>query len=157
MAARLTMSSSHSNPARMGAGPAMQEELSFFGFLTSEQRACLPDWLVLAPPKTGTSWLYANLREHPDAFVPPIKELKYFSHRFEVEDLRSYLDHFRHGIGKSKGEASPSYSMLPRRTIRMMRRLMPDLKLIYMMRDPIERAWSHARHSFCQGEANFKA
>ena len=37
-----------------------------------------------------------------------------------------------------------------------MRRLIPDLKLIFVMRDPLERAWSHARHSFCQGEANFK-
>jgi Sulfotransferase domain len=136
--------------------PAIQDELEFFGFLTPQQRACLPNWLVVAPPKTGTSWLYANLREHPQTFVPPIKELKYFSHRFEVEDLRCYLDHFRDGVGCSKGEASPSYSMLPRRTIRMMRRLMPDLKLIYLMRDPIERAWSHARHSFSQGEANFK-
>ena len=89
-------------------------------------------------------------------FVPPIKELKYFSHRFECEDLRTYLEHFRAGMDKSKGEASPSYSMLPRRTIRLLRRLIPDLKLIFVMRDPLERAWSHARHSFCQGEANFK-
>jgi hypothetical protein len=142
--------------ARDGYGPAIQEELQFLGFLTSEQRSSLPDWLIIAPPKTGTSWLYANLREHPEAFVPPIKELKYFSQRFDIEDLRSYLDHFRDARGKSKGEASPSYSMLPWSTIRLIRRLMPDLKLIYLMRDPVERAWSHARHSFSQGEANFK-
>jgi hypothetical protein len=144
------------NAARNGSSLAVEDDLAFLGFLTAEQRACLPNWLVIAPPKTGTSWLYANLREHPETFVPPIKELKYFSHRFETEDLRAYLEHFRDGLGKSKGEASPSYSMLPRRTIRLVRRLIPDLKLIYMMRDPLERAWSHARHSFCQGEANFK-
>jgi hypothetical protein len=144
------------NDAAESRATEMQQELSFLGYLTSEQRLCLPDWLVVAPPKTGTSWLYANLREHSELFVPKIKELKYFSHRFESDDLRCYLDHFREGLGKSKGEVSPSYSMLPRRTIRLIRRLMPDLKVIYLMRDPIERAWSHARHSFRQGEANFK-
>jgi len=144
------------NDASESPAREMQQELSFLGYLTSEQQLCLPDWLVVAPPKTGTSWLYANLREHSELFVPKIKELKYFSHRFESDDLRCYLDHFREGLGKSKGEVSPSYSMLPRRTIRLIRRLMPDLKVIYLMRDPIERAWSHARHSFRQGEANFK-
>jgi hypothetical protein len=144
------------NDASESSATEIQHELAFLGYLTSEQRQCLPNWLVVAPPKTGTSWLYANLREHPQLFVPEIKELKYFSHRFESDDLRCYLDHFREGLGKSKGEVSPSYSMLPRRTIQLIRRLMPDLKLIYLMRDPIERSWSHARHSYRQGEANFK-
>jgi Sulfotransferase domain len=152
----INLSDAARKEARTGPSQIVQEDLAFLGFLTAEQRACLPNWLVIAPPKTGTSWLYANLREHPDTFVPPIKELKYFSHRFECEDLRTYLEHFRAGMDKSKGEASPSYSMLPRRTIRLLRRLIPDLKLIFVMRDPLERAWSHARHSFCQGEANFK-
>jgi len=67
----------------------MQRELEFLGFLTPDQRLCLPDWMVIGPPKTGTSWIYANLGAHPQAYVPPIKELKYFSNRFETEDLRS--------------------------------------------------------------------
>jgi len=134
----------------------LPEELAFLGLLTPEQRLCLPDWMVIGPPKTGTGWIYANLGAHPQAFVPPIKELKYFSNRFEVEDLRCYLSHFRRGVGKAKGEASPSYSILPRRTIQVIRRLMPNLKLIFLMRDPIDRAWSHARHNFRQREADFK-
>jgi hypothetical protein len=131
-------------------------QLAFLGLLTDEQRLCLPDWLMIAPPKTGTSWAYANLHEHPQVYLPQTKELKYFSHRFETEDLRCYLAHFRGGIGKLKGEASPSYSILPRSTIQLLRQLMPNLKLIYMMRDPIDRAWSHAKHNFRHREANFK-
>jgi hypothetical protein len=134
----------------------MQRQLEFLGFLTDEQRLCLPDWLVIAPPKTGTSWAYANLHEHPQIYATSTKELKYFSHRFETEDLRCYLAHFRGGVGKVKGEASPSYSILPRSTIRLLRQLIPSLKLIYMMRDPIDRAWSHAKHNFRHREANFK-
>lgn len=134
----------------------MQRRLEFFGFLTAEQLQCFPDWVVMAPPKTGTSWLAENLRMHPQVFVPWIKEVKYFSNRFETEDLRWYLSHFRGGIGKSKGEAPPSYSLLPRSTIQVIRRLIPNLKLIFLMRDPIDRAWSHARHNFRYREANFK-
>ena len=36
-----------------------------------------------------------------------------------------------------------------------MRRLMPEVKLVYLMRDPVERAWSHAKHNHRYGEANF--
>jgi hypothetical protein len=134
----------------------LQEQLTFLGFLTAEQRRCVPDWMVVAPPKTGTSWVYANLRQHPEAFAVDLKELKYFSNRFELEDLCNYLAHFRSGVGKTKGEASPSYSLLPCRTIRLIRALVPDLKLIYLMREPISRAWSHARHNFREQEATFK-
>jgi hypothetical protein len=134
----------------------LQDQLAFLGFLTAGQRMCLPDWMVVAPPKTGTSWVYANLRYHPEAFAVDLKELKYFSNRFELEDLRNYLAHFHGGVGKIKGEASPSYSLLPCRTIRLIRALVPDLKLIYLMREPISRAWSHARHNFREQEATFK-
>jgi Sulfotransferase domain len=134
----------------------LQDQLAFLGFLTTDQRKCLPDWMVIAPPKTGTSWVYANLRQHPDAFAVDLKELKYFSNRFELEDLRNYLSHFRRGAGKVKGEASPNYCLLPCRTIRLIRALVPDLKLIYLMREPTSRAWSHARHNFREQEATFK-
>jgi len=53
----------------------MPRQLAFLGLLTDEQRLCLPDWLIIAPPKTGTSWAYANLHEHPQVFVPQTKEL----------------------------------------------------------------------------------
>src|SRR5579863_4531769 len=91
----------------------LQDQLAFLGFLSPEQRRCLPDWMAIAPPKTGTSWVYANLGYHPEAFAADLKEVKYFSNRFELEDLRNYVAHFRNGTGKSKGEASPSYSLLP--------------------------------------------
>ena len=99
----------------------LPDHLAFLGFLTAQQRLCLPDWMVIAPPKTGTSWVYANLRRHPEAFAVDLKELKYFSNRFELEDLRNYLAHFRRGVGKTKGEASPNYCLLPDRTIRLIR------------------------------------
>jgi hypothetical protein len=116
-----------------------------------------PDFLVISPPKTASTWLADNLRCHPQLFVPATKELKYFSYHADWLDLNWYLDQFRAAGGRVKGEASPSYAILPVETIRQIRCLMPDLKLVFLMREPIARSWSHAKHNFCYREANFAA
>ncbi|MGA2253904.1 MAG: sulfotransferase domain-containing protein [Thermoguttaceae bacterium] len=114
-----------------------------------------PDFLVISPPKTASTWLADNLRCHPQVFVPAAKEVKYFSYYSQWLDLNWYLDQFREAGGRIKGEASPSYAILPVETIRQIRCLMPDLKLIFLMREPIARSWSHAKHNFRFHEANF--
>jgi hypothetical protein len=114
-----------------------------------------PDFLIISPPKTGSTWLAENLRCHPQLFVPAIKEVRYFSSYFKALDLGWYLGHFAPGAGRVKGEASPSYALLPVERIRLIRRIMPELKLIFLLRDPVARAWSHAKHTYRFGEANF--
>src|SRR3954471_13604130 len=63
-------------------------------------RAEGPDFLIIAPGKTGTTWLAANLRCHPAVFVPAVKEVKYFSSYCQWFDLDWYLDHFAPGAGR---------------------------------------------------------
>lgn len=122
----------------------------------ADRRSTLrPDFLIISPPKTGSTWLASNLRHHPQLFIPDIKEIKYFSSLMEWFDLDWYLEHFRPGAGRLKGEASPSYAILPLERIRLIRQLMPDVKLIFLMREPIARAWSHAKHNRNYREANF--
>jgi hypothetical protein len=116
----------------------------------------LPDFLIISPPKTGSTWLASNLRCHPCIFVPAIKEVKYFSSFYKSLDLNWYAGHFHEGVGRLKGEASPSYAILPLRMIRLVRALLPQVKLIFLMRDPVARAWSHARHNHRYREANFQ-
>jgi hypothetical protein len=116
----------------------------------------LPDFLIISPPKTGSTWLATNLRCHPRIFIPAIKEVKYFSTYYRWLDLNWYAGHFQPGGDRLKGEASPSYCMLPRRMIQVLRTLIPDVKLIFLMRDPVARAWSHARHNCLYREANFR-
>jgi hypothetical protein len=48
------------------------------GWLAPGVLRSLPDFLVISPPKTGSTWLSHNLRCHPEIFVPPRKELRYF-------------------------------------------------------------------------------
>src|SRR3954462_533097 len=105
--------------------------LSQSGVTAARLRDCRPDFLIISPPKTGSTWLADNLRRHPQVFVPAIKEVKYFSSFFKGLGLGWYLDHFAGAAGRVKGEASPSYALLPKGRIRLVRRLMPRVKLIF--------------------------
>ncbi len=114
-----------------------------------------PEFLVISPPKTGSTWLAANLRHHPQLFVPEVKEVKYFSSLYKWLDFGWYCDHFAPAGGRRPGEASPSYAALPLAGIRTIRQLLPNVKLVFLMRDPVARAWSHAKHNHLYREANF--
>src|SRR5271168_4580624 len=99
----------------------------------------LPDFLIISPPKTGSTWLAFNLQCHPDVFVPDMKELKYFSLYHRWLGLDWYTEHFHAAGVRLKGEASPSYALLPCAMIRQIHALMPRLKLVFLMRDPVAR------------------
>jgi hypothetical protein len=102
----------------------------------------LPDFLGIGAQKSGTTWLYANLRCHPELYLSDEKEVHYFDKHF-IHPLRSYSSRFA-GVEKLKGEITPGYGILPRRRIAFIHTIMPELKLLFLMRDPVDRAWSHA-------------
>ena len=103
----------------------------------------LPDFQGIGAQKGGTTWLYENLRCHPQLFLPKHKELHYFDNGFH-KSLRSYSRHFAPGSGKVRGEITPAYGIIPPSRIRFIRALLPEVKLILLMRNPVDRAWSHA-------------
>ncbi|MFN2384827.1 MAG: sulfotransferase [Thermoanaerobaculia bacterium] len=110
---------------------------------------CLPDFLIIGAQKAGTTWLKRNLDFHPDIFMPTRHgtsdptEVRYFDQNF-YRPLEFYSALFEPGRGKIKGDKSPNYCTLPLSRIRFIRAIIPDARLILMMRNPIERAWSHA-------------
>ena len=102
-----------------------------------------PDFLGIGAQKSGTTWLHVNLQLHPEIFMPEQKELHYFDsvpHR----GWYYYRSQFNGHDGRKCGEITPAYGILPRATIRDIHRERPDLKLILLLRNPIERAWSGA-------------
>jgi hypothetical protein len=103
----------------------------------------LPDFLGIGAQKAGTTWLYENLRCHPDLSLADEKELHYFDWNFH-ESLTHYAQHFEQAEARVKGEITPGYSILPIERIRFIHSIMPEVKLIFLMRDPVERAWSQA-------------
>ena len=106
-------------------------------------RLPLPDFLGIGAQKAGTTWLWENLRRHPEIFLPDKKELHYFDNKFD-QSLRYYTHRFVEARGRIKGEITPAYGILPRERIGFIRAIMPRARLIFLMRDPVERAWSQA-------------
>lgn len=109
-------------------------------------RAAGPTFLGIGAQKAGTTWLHAMLALHPDVGMPQQKELHFWDRETpDADSIGRYLDRFTTLRGTAHGEITPSYAILPPERIALIRRHLPDLALLYVLRDPVERAWSHAR------------
>ena len=107
------------------------------------RRGEFPRFLGIGAQKSGTTWLHANLSRHPSIFLPETKELHYFDWNFH-RPLSEYLAHFRPAGERIRGEITPGYSVLDDDRVDFIRGVAPELKVILLLRDPIERAWSQA-------------
>ena len=130
-----------------------------------------PDFLCIGAHKAGTTWLYQQLDSHPDFWMPPVKELHYFDQLSRVQragrprcrderdlrflerlkslsaepgiDLENYGRLFGLKASLLSGDISPNYSTLSNEIIQQVVEYFPDLKVIFLARDPVERVWSH--------------
>lgn len=121
------------------------------GKVTSWQR-CLPNFVIIGAMRSGTTTLY-NLIGSTRAAIPAAKkEVHYFDNNFD-RDLSWYRSHFctirlrdrihaELGQPVACGEASPYY-LYHRRVPSRMSKVLPDARLIAILRDPVERAYSH--------------
>lgn len=170
-----------------------------------------PNFMCIGPEKTGTSWLYENLKAHPQVYLPPIKEIRYFwenaclpnqditkrltnphwhnelyrnhlkkrvdfyqknQDKLLIEnpelineliwdfkyllfprDDNWYFSLFADSSDKITGDITPLYYQLPDQEIQHIRNILPDLKIIILLRNPIDRAWSKAKMNLCQHQS----
>jgi sulfotransferase family protein len=120
-----------------------------YGRATSRWRP-LPDFLVLGAQKAGTTALYAYLRWHPGITGPSWKEVSFFDrHWWRGESWYRGQFPLRAG-GRLVGEASPSYLFHPLAPERA-RSLVPAAKLIALLRNPVDRAYSQYQHEVALG------
>lgn len=102
----------------------------------------IPNFLLVGSTKAATTWLYQCLQEHPEIYVPSLKEVNYFSRRYD-RGAKWYLSFFKEiKAEKAIGELSPSYFTCedsPQRIYDFNR----EMRLIFMLRHPIQRAYSH--------------
>jgi hypothetical protein len=122
-----------------------------------------PNFLIIGAAKAGTTALYTFLGQHPQVFMSPNKEPRFFSfagqeldpdnpvHKTTVTELSEYLKLFD-GAGDATaiGEASPSYLHNPDAPQRI-KEMIPDAKLVAILRNPADRAFSHFMHFIKQG------
>lgn len=110
----------------------------------------LPDFLVIGGMRCGTTSLFAYLADHPQVEPAIGKELQYFSVFYDKGE-RWYRSHFptprNHG---QTFEASPYYLYYPLTASRVAASL-PHARFIALLRDPVERAFSHYTHSVERG------
>jgi hypothetical protein len=156
-----------------------------------------PDFICIGAQKAGTTWLHKMLGQHPDIWLPPVKEVHYFNRVHLAKPVNpvsgpSALDAARaevvrrtiqwtlnsqlavaekndkilclNVIGEARltdewygnifsmapatsrcGEITPEYALLQDDGIEHIFRLRPEIKIIFILRDPIDRGWSHLR------------
>ncbi len=126
----------------------------------TETASQLPDFLVIGTVKSGTTSLYRYLKSHPEIYLSPIKEPRYFAfpdarpvfvgpHRtlpvvWRIEDYRRLFE--ARTTEPVAGEMSPLY-LYQQCSPGAIRKLIPNAKLIAILRDPAERAYSHFCHN----------
>lgn len=128
------------------------EKWAFRKGLRTPAGLTLPHFLGIGAQKAGTSWLYENLRCHPDLYLPDQKELHFWDRRYH-RSLAFYSRKFTEGAAKVRGEITPAYSSLPAERVEYIHAVLPDLKILFLMRDPVARAWSHAQMHLLEKEA----
>ena len=111
----------------------------------------LPNFLIIGSQKAGTTSLYYVLKQHPQIFMADKKEINFFFKDDEyARGPEHYATHFVNSANwLARGEASPGYICHPEASTRI-HALIPDVKLILTVRDPIKRAisqyWDNRRH-----------
>ena len=122
-----------------------------YGRATASARP-LPDFLIIGAQKAGTTALYAYLRRHPAITGPSWKEVSYFDRHYGRGEAW-YRGNFPNRVrarGKLVGEASPSYIFHPLGPERV-KALVPEARLVALIRNPVDRALSHYHHEVALG------
>ena len=116
----------------------------------------LPNLIIIGAQKSGTSSLHHYLSFHPQIIMSAHKELNYFCKDLQWErGQKWYMSQFK-GSAKIYGESSPSYTNFPERigVAELMYSTIPEAKLIYVVRDPIERMVSQYLDRVKGGQEN---
>ena len=118
----------------------------------------LPNFIVFGAIKSGTGAIYQYLEHHPQIYMSPVKEPRYFStakwthktnggktDRSYKERLDEYLQYFEGAKNeKAIGEASSNYINSAGAALRI-KETLPNVKLIASLRNPVDRAYAHFR------------
>lgn len=140
--------------------PTLTRTLRLLGLLETGRRIetrirmgqdrALPDAVILGAQKCGTSSLHNYLTQHPQVTAPLRKEVHYFDLNYDRGE-RWYRAHFgRAGEPRLNLDSSPYYLFHPCVPERM-HGLLPQVRLIVLLRDPVRRAYSHYWHEFDKG------
>lgn len=112
----------------------------------------LPNLVVIGAMKSATTTLHGWLNQHPDIAMSDVKEINFFLAAPSERGVAWYARHFD-PEAPFRGESSTSYTKFPQRAgvPERMAAVIPGAKLIYILRDPIDRTVSHYFHATQRG------
>ena len=131
----------------------------------------LPNFIIIGAMKAATTSLYTYLKQHPEIFMPTVKEPMFFNNyqqknnyiikgrkRKKITTLKQYKRLFDDVKSESAiGEASPAY-IYNQKAAELIKKEIPDVKIIAVLRQPMERAYSnflHAKRAGKESENDF--
>lgn len=115
----------------------------------------LPNFLIAGGVATGTSFLSATLTHHPDIYLPIIQrpEPNFFHYSWKFnQGMDWYQKTWFHEVGKQRAIGERSSLLLPSNVAaNRIKQMLPDVKLIFCLRNPLERAWGNYRFTVLEG------
>jgi hypothetical protein len=111
------------------------------------------NFLGIGAQKAGTTWLFERLHLHPAIYFPGGKEVHFWDQHY-AKGVGWYRSLFENEslTAKTCGDITPAYAILAPELIKECHENFPELKLIYIIRNPIERAWSSAKMALSRAE-----
>ncbi|OQX76276.1 MAG: hypothetical protein B6D64_10165 [Bacteroidetes bacterium 4484_276] len=101
------------------------------------------NFLGVGTAKAGTTTMFYILKDHPQIFLPSVKEIQFFDRNYD-NGMDWYFKHFKETQGqKAIGEITPNYMYDAHAPKRILKHLGPDVKLIFILRNPADRAYSN--------------
>jgi len=117
--------------------------------IANQCRDTLPNFIIIGAAKSATTTLTTILPQHPDIFISTPKEPKFFGRNYR-KGWKWYASRFVQGKDHIlRGEASTMYTCKMKNfkyTPELMHNYLPNIKLIYIVRNPLDRIVSHWRH-----------
>lgn len=111
------------------------------------------NFVIAGAQKGGTTALFEYLTDYPDIALPDEKELHFFDDEdqdWTRPDYAAYHARFPPPAGRPCGEATPIYGYWPN-SLERIAAYNPGMKLVMVLRDPIQRAWSQWRMEYARG------
>lgn len=108
-----------------------------------------PNFLIIGAAKSGTTSVYYYLKNHPEIFLPKLKEINFFAYDgqkgpgYWAKTFEEYISYFNNVKSElAIGEVTPYYLPSPI-AAKKIKDFLPDVRLIAVLRNPVDRAYSH--------------
>lgn len=115
-----------------------------------------PNFLIIGAAKSGTTTLHAMLKKHPDIFLAEEKDFKFFDVDDNYKKGWNWYEHYfkKHTDQKIIGEANSEYLFSKKAAERIKKDFGEEVKLLAIIRSPVERSFSEFLHQQRYGQAN---